>query len=112
MAAAARWRSTTAIAGRPSESNFGAPAGTTSRRVSAERLRKIRVYNGPADPCYISADFRLQEGHISRLTEAAAVGATVLLAIAIMIVLGYFCGWETFSGSSVLSRDWFWDAGH
>ena len=54
----------------------GCVATITASRVSAERLRKIRVYNGPADPCYISADFRLQEGHISRLADAAAAGAT------------------------------------
>ncbi len=45
----------------------GCVANITASRVSAERLRKIRLYNGPANPCYISADFRLQEGHISRL---------------------------------------------
>ena len=52
----------------------GCIANLTANRVSADRTRKIRVYNGPSNPCYISADFRLQEGHISRLAEASAVG--------------------------------------
>ncbi|HEV2693061.1 MAG TPA: Gfo/Idh/MocA family oxidoreductase, partial [Verrucomicrobiae bacterium] len=47
----------------------------TASRVSANRSRKIRVYNGPADPCYIFGDFQTQEGHISRLTGAATTGA-------------------------------------
>jgi predicted dehydrogenase len=54
----------------------GCVANITASRVSAERLRKIRLYNGPANPCYISADFRLQEGHISRLAENNSVAAT------------------------------------
>jgi predicted dehydrogenase len=54
----------------------GCVANITASRVSAERLRKIRLYNGPANPCYISADFRLQEGHISRLAENNSVLAT------------------------------------
>ena len=53
----------------------GCVATLTANRASADRTRKIRVYNGPSNPCYISADFRLQEGYISRLAEAAAVGA-------------------------------------
>jgi predicted dehydrogenase len=54
----------------------GCVANITASRVSADRLRKIRLYNGPSNPCYISADFRLQEGHITRLSEAASAGAT------------------------------------
>ena len=54
----------------------GCIATITASRVSADRLRKIRVYNGPADPCYVSADFRLQEGHITRLAQGAATTAT------------------------------------
>jgi predicted dehydrogenase len=49
----------------------GCVANITASRASADRLRKIRLYNGPKNPCYISADFRLQEGHISRLGEGA-----------------------------------------
>jgi len=59
----------------------GCIANITASRVSADRLRKIRLYNGPANPCYISADFRLQEGHISRLAEttsAVAPGASIV----------------------------------
>jgi predicted dehydrogenase len=47
----------------------GCVANITASRASADRLRKIRIYNGPQNPCYLSADFRLQEGHISRLAE-------------------------------------------
>jgi len=53
----------------------GCVANITASRASADRLRKIRIYNGPKNPCYISADFRLQEGHISHLSEAASAVA-------------------------------------
>lgn len=59
----------------------GCVASLTASRVSADRLRKIRLYNGTKNPCYISADFRLQEGHISRLAEGAvslAEGASIV----------------------------------
>ena len=57
----------------------GCVANITASRASADRLRKIRVYNGPKNPCYISADFRLQEGHISRLAEGTvAAGASIV----------------------------------
>ena len=59
----------------------GCVANITASRVSADRLRKIRVYNGPKNPCYITADFRLQEGHISRLdtgTAAVATGTSIV----------------------------------
>ncbi|HEX7653377.1 MAG TPA: Gfo/Idh/MocA family oxidoreductase [Verrucomicrobiae bacterium] len=59
----------------------GCVAAITASRVSADRLRKIRVYNGPANPCYISADFRLQEGQISRLAPGSAplpAGASIV----------------------------------
>jgi predicted dehydrogenase len=59
----------------------GCVASITASRASADRLRKIRVYNGPSNPCYISADFRLQEGHISRLdtgTAAVATGTSIV----------------------------------
>ncbi len=59
----------------------GCVASITASRASADRLRKIRLYNGPANPCYISADFRLQEGHISRLVggdSTLAAGASIV----------------------------------
>jgi len=68
----------------------GCVANITASRVSADRLRKIRLYNGPANPCYISADFRLQEGHISRLAEAASTvvpGASIVSEFANKIIL-------------------------
>lgn len=53
----------------------GCAATITASRASADRTRKIRIYNGPSNPCYVSADFRLQEGYISRLAEGAVAAA-------------------------------------
>ena len=44
-------------------------ANLTVSRVSPERMRKIRVFSGPANPCYISLDYRAQEGFIYRLAR-------------------------------------------
>jgi hypothetical protein len=33
-------------------------------------MRKIRVFSGPTSPCYISLDYRAQEGFIYRLARA------------------------------------------
>lgn len=48
----------------------GAVANITASRVSAERMRKIRVFSAGAHPAYISLDYRLQEGFIYRLAGA------------------------------------------
>jgi predicted dehydrogenase len=32
-------------------------------------MRKIRVFSGPTNPCYISLDYRLQEGFIFRVAR-------------------------------------------
>ena len=32
-------------------------------------MRKIRVFSGPANPCYISLDYRAQEGFIYRVAR-------------------------------------------
>lgn len=45
----------------------GCVANLTVSRISPERLRKIRVFSGPQDPCYISLDYRAQEGFIYRI---------------------------------------------
>jgi len=48
----------------------GCVANLTASRVSPERLRKIRVFSAGPDPCYISLDYRAQEGFIYRLAGA------------------------------------------
>ncbi len=47
----------------------GCVANLTVSRVSPERMRKIRVFSGPASPCYISLDYRAQEGFIYRIAR-------------------------------------------
>jgi predicted dehydrogenase len=44
-------------------------ANLTASRVSLERMRKIRVFSGPTNPCYISLDYRAQDGYIARLAR-------------------------------------------
>jgi predicted dehydrogenase len=47
----------------------GCVANLTASRVSAERMRKIRVFSGPTNTCYISLDYRAQEGFIYRVAR-------------------------------------------
>jgi predicted dehydrogenase len=47
----------------------GCVANLTASRISPERMRKIRVFSGPKNPCYISLDYRAQEGFISRIAR-------------------------------------------
>ena len=48
----------------------GCVANLTVSRVSPERMRKIRVFSGPASsPSYISLDYRAQEGYIYRVAR-------------------------------------------
>ncbi|MBI5773341.1 MAG: Gfo/Idh/MocA family oxidoreductase [Verrucomicrobia bacterium] len=47
----------------------GCVANLTASRVSPERLRKIRVFSGGAQPSYISLDYRAQEGFIYRIAR-------------------------------------------
>ena len=47
----------------------GCVANLTASRISPERMRKIRVFSGPSDPCYISLDYRVQEGFIYRVAR-------------------------------------------
>lgn len=47
----------------------GCIANLTVSRISPERMRKIRVFSGPMNPCYISLDYRLQEGFIYRIAR-------------------------------------------
>jgi predicted dehydrogenase len=47
----------------------GCVANITVSRVSPERMRKIRVFSGGATPCYISLDYRAQEGFLYRMAR-------------------------------------------
>jgi predicted dehydrogenase len=47
----------------------GCIANLTVSRISPERMRKIRVFSGPSNPCYISLDYRAQEGYITRIAK-------------------------------------------
>jgi predicted dehydrogenase len=47
----------------------GCIANLTVSRISPERMRKIRVFSGPANPCYISLDYRVQEGFLYRVAR-------------------------------------------
>jgi predicted dehydrogenase len=47
----------------------GCIANLNVSRISPERMRKIRVFCGPTNPCYISLDYRLQEGFIHRIAR-------------------------------------------
>jgi predicted dehydrogenase len=47
----------------------GCVANLSVSRVSPERMRKIRVFSGPTNPCWISLDYRAQEGFIYRIAR-------------------------------------------
>jgi len=47
----------------------GCVANLTASRVSPERLRKIRVFSGGANPAYVSLDYRAQAGYIFRIAR-------------------------------------------
>ncbi len=56
----------------------GCVANLTVSRVSAERMRKIRVFSGGAQPSYISLDYRAQEGFIYRIARAGEQESSAL----------------------------------
>jgi predicted dehydrogenase len=56
----------------------GCVANLTASRVSPERMRKIRVFSGPTNPCYISLDYRAQEGFIYRIARAGEQKSSIL----------------------------------
>ena len=47
----------------------GCIANLTVSRVSPERMRKIRVFSGGASTCYVSLDYRAQEGYVYRIAR-------------------------------------------
>jgi predicted dehydrogenase len=56
----------------------GCVANLTVSRVSPERMRKIRVFSGPKNPCYISLDYRVQEGFIYRIAREGEQESSLL----------------------------------
>ena len=56
----------------------GCVANLTASRVSAERMRKIRVFSGGAQTSYISLDYRAQEGFIYRVARAGEQESSLL----------------------------------
>ena len=47
----------------------GCIANLNVSRISPERVRKIRVFSGPTNPCCISLDYRAQEGFLYRIAR-------------------------------------------
>ena len=63
----------------------GCVANLNVSRVSFQPMRKIRVFSGPTNPCYISLDYRAQEGFIYRVArdgekESSAIAKLLALA--------------------------------
>jgi predicted dehydrogenase len=59
----------------------GCIANLTVSRISPERMRKIRVFSGPTNACYIALDYRAQEGFIYRLAGAGEAATPLLKKI-------------------------------
>ena len=56
----------------------GCVANLTASRVSPERMRKIRVFCGGPRTCYISLDYRAQEGFIYRIAREGEEESSIL----------------------------------
>ncbi|MGA2751322.1 MAG: Gfo/Idh/MocA family oxidoreductase [Verrucomicrobiota bacterium] len=56
----------------------GCVANLTASRVSPERMRKIRVFSGGAVTCYVSLDYRAQEGFIYRVARQGEEESSLL----------------------------------
>jgi predicted dehydrogenase len=56
----------------------GCVANVTASRVSPERMRKIRVISGGANPSYVSLDYRTQEGYILRIARDGEAESSLL----------------------------------
>jgi len=59
----------------------GCVANLNASRISPERMRKIRVFSGPDNPCYISLDYRAQEGFIYRIARDGEEESSLLKKI-------------------------------
>ena len=47
----------------------GCVANLTASRVTPQKMRKIRVFSGGAEPCHVSLDYQKQEGYIYRVAR-------------------------------------------
>ncbi|MBI1839648.1 MAG: Gfo/Idh/MocA family oxidoreductase [Verrucomicrobia bacterium] len=56
----------------------GCVANLTASRISPERMRKIRVFSGGAQPSYVSLDYRAQEGFVYRLAKGGESESSLL----------------------------------
>jgi predicted dehydrogenase len=56
----------------------GCVANLNASRISAERMRKIRVFNGGENTCYVSLDYRAQEGFIYRVAREGDAESSLL----------------------------------
>ena len=56
----------------------GCVANLTASRVSAERMRKIRVFSGGVNTSYVSLDYRAQEGFIYRIAREGEEESSLL----------------------------------
>jgi predicted dehydrogenase len=56
----------------------GCVANLTASRVSAERMRKIRVFSGGRNTSYVSLDYRAQEGFIYRIAREGEEESSLL----------------------------------
>ncbi|MCP5520225.1 MAG: Gfo/Idh/MocA family oxidoreductase [Verrucomicrobiales bacterium] len=56
----------------------GCVANLTASRISPEQMRKIRVFSGGDLPCYVSLDYRAQEGFLYRLAREGESESSLL----------------------------------
>ncbi|HAV62697.1 MAG TPA: oxidoreductase [Verrucomicrobiales bacterium] len=56
----------------------GCVANLTASRVSAERMRKIRVFSAGEAPSYVSLDYREQKGYLYRLAREGEEESSLL----------------------------------
>jgi predicted dehydrogenase len=59
----------------------GCVANMTVSRIAPERMRKIRVFSGGTTTCYVSLDYRAQEGYIYRIARDGEEESSILKKI-------------------------------
>lgn len=73
----------------------GCVANLTASRISPEQMRKIRVFSGGDLPCYVSLDYRAQEGFLYRLAREGESESSLLkklLAAKTSTIVSEFAG--------------------
>ncbi|MBK9140625.1 MAG: Gfo/Idh/MocA family oxidoreductase [Verrucomicrobia bacterium] len=75
----------------------GCVANLTASRISAERVRKIRVFSAGVSPVYVSLDYRAQAGFVYRVAradepESSALAKLLALAGRDVSVVSEFAG--------------------